>query len=278
MLASFRAPDIIDRMIFRDVVAAAEDVYLTIQHRRLMVRSRKPTGIVSRSRPGLAVCRTPHVSRTSLERIEPAAEEPQLILVDEFPLRISRLPTRLVYDVGPVVNFVFHHSDLSQPQHTDKRGHQNFHELPLRVFDRLEFAPSFHTTESDVDRATTNPTQSGAEMGETKAIVRPAGNPEMQKPRDFAGFRSGSSRCNRYELPDQGVNYDPNSRGKVVIGEEGDALSDAPFADRRLVALVEAWAGLPDGLKDRISELVAGAVKGELRTVGLKGDESLRVG
>ena len=73
-----------------------------------------------------------------------------------------------------------------------------------------------HLTESDFDSATTNPTQnptySGAEIGEMKGIVRPAGNPEMKKPRDFAGFRSGSSRCNRYELPDQDLNLDKQNQ------------------------------------------------------------------
>ena len=73
-----------------------------------------------------------------------------------------------------------------------------------------------HLTETDFDRATTNPTQnptySGAEIGEMKAIVCPAGDPEMKKPRDFAGFRSGSSRCNRYELPDQDLNLDKQNQ------------------------------------------------------------------
>ena len=69
-----------------------------------------------------------------------------------------------------------------------------------------------HTTDADFQKATHNQTQSGAEIGEKKANVRPAGNPETKKPRDFAGFRSGSSRCNRYELPDQDLNLDKQNQ------------------------------------------------------------------
>ena len=73
-----------------------------------------------------------------------------------------------------------------------------------------------HTTDADFQRATAKttriPTRASTEMAETPRNVRPAGNPEMKKPRDFAGFRSGSSRCNRYELPDQDLNLDKQNQ------------------------------------------------------------------
>jgi len=44
-----------------------------------------------------------------------------------------------------------------------------------------------------------------------------------------------------------------------MIGEQGDTLSDARRSDRRLIELVESWAGLSEDVKDRIAELVVAA-------------------
>lgn len=63
------------------------------------------------------------------------------------------------------------------------------------------------------------------------------------------------SYASRIKYPRQGLNIPHDSRDNPPIGVQGDALSDA-----RLIELVEAWAGLPDGVKDRIAELVASIV------------------
>lgn len=63
-------------------------------------------------------------------------------------------------------------------------------------------------------------------------------------------------------MPPQGAEQSQDSSGNSQSDRQGDALSDALWSDRRLVTLVEAWAGLPDGVKDRIAELVASIIGG----------------
>lgn len=65
-----------------------------------------------------------------------------------------------------------------------------------------------HTTDADFPKATHFPTHSGAEMTEIGGTVRPAGNPEMQKPRNFRGIHSVADSCTSNQLPDQDSNLE----------------------------------------------------------------------
>ena len=56
--------------------------------------------------PGFAVGGTPNVARGSVERVEPPAEEPELVLINQFTRRITRLPTRASGHLNPVENTV----------------------------------------------------------------------------------------------------------------------------------------------------------------------------
>ena len=56
--------------------------------------------------PGLAVGRAPDVAGRGGERLEPAAEDPELVLVDDLPAGVARLPPRLVRHPHPVEDLV----------------------------------------------------------------------------------------------------------------------------------------------------------------------------
>jgi|GEM_PF-2185847 len=66
-------------------------------------------------------------------------------------------------------------------------------------------------------------------------------------------------RCGVSECPHKGLNSTSNLPENSLIGEQHDALSDARRSDRRLIELVESWAGLSEDVKDRIAELVVAA-------------------
>ncbi len=63
-----------------------------------------------------------------------------------------------------------------------------------------------HTTEADFQKAIEKAGHSAAEISEMAGTVRPAGNPETQKPRHFRGFHSVSDTCTFSQLPDQDSN------------------------------------------------------------------------
>lgn len=69
-----------------------------------------------------------------------------------------------------------------------------------------------NTLDDDFQRATQqttqNPTHSRTEMSETVGTVRPAGNPETQKPRHFRGVHALSETCTRNQLPGQDSNLE----------------------------------------------------------------------
>lgn len=57
-------------------------------------------------------------------------------------------------------------------------------------------------------------------------------------------------------MPPTGVEQSQELPGFPHGTAQDDALSDARWGDSRLMALVEAWAGLPDDVKDRIAAFV----------------------
>ncbi|MFM9965339.1 MAG: tyrosine-type recombinase/integrase [Planctomycetaceae bacterium] len=118
-----------------------------------------------------------------------------------------------------------------------------------------------HTTESDFPKALENPGQNpgraAAEMSESSGTVRPAGNPETQKPRHFRGIHSLSDTCTTNQLPGQGTNLCEISREIQAVDGQGDSQSDSlgGVVDPRLARLIEVWPALDDDVKAEIVRL-----------------------
>ncbi len=105
-----------------------------------------------------------------------------------------------------------------------------------------------HITDADFQKALEkpgqNPGRSAAEICESGGTVRPAGNPETQKPRHFRGRHSVAEICTSNQLPDQDSNLDKQNQNllcyRYTIGyrERGGSLVE------RAGATQEPWISL----------------------------------
>lgn len=116
-------------------------------------------------------------------------------------------------------------------------------------------------TDEHFATATQNPTETADKCG--KGVVRPLR--ENEKTPVFPGSSAADSSFRNLRIqsvPPQGAELSQGTPGKIQVVVHDDALSDARLGDRRLIELVEAWAGLPEDVKDRIEELVAAVREG----------------
>src|SRR5712691_6728438 len=83
-------------------------------------------------------------------------------------------------------------------------------------------------------QTTQTQTHSEADISEMAGTMRPMGDPETQKPRNFWGIHSLGDYCTSSQLPDQGPNSCEISRGKQVIDDQGGTESGTLSGELRI--------------------------------------------